>query len=220
MTQLDFPSLLKTLDEANSPKEQIALIKTAAAKNTFTCDQVIQLFEKLSFVKEQLRVLEILRSRIDDIGNSFQIVEAFRFSKYQKKARFILKQPEDVEATLAASSETETELPALMKPAPFLNLLDALSEQKFPKEQFYLVELAAYRNSFTSEQVMLIIEKFKFPRHQLKALKILRYRITDPENQFVILTALDYSSDKKKASQLLAIPNTLSPTTPIMTPTL
>ena len=220
MTQLDFPSLLKTLDEANSPKEQIALIKTAAAKNTFTCDQVIQLFEKLSFVKDQLRVLEILRSRIDDIGNSFQIVEAFRFSKDQKKARFVLRQPDDLEATLAASSEKETELPALMKPVAFFDLLDALSCQKFPKEQFYIVELAAYRNSFSSEQVMLIIEKFKFPRHQLKALKILRYRITDPENQFVILTALNYSSDKKKASQLLAIPNTLSPTTPIMTPTL
>ncbi len=220
MTQLDFPGLLKTLDEENAPTDQIALIKTAAANNTFTCDQVIQLFEKLIFAKDQLCVLEMLRSRIDDRGNNFKIVEAFRFATDQKKARFVLRQPEDVEATLAALSKKEIKMPALMKLVVFLNLLDALSCQKFPKEQFYIVELAAYRNSFTSEQVMLIIEKFKFPRHQLKALKILRYRITDIENQFLIITALNYSSDKKKATQLLTIQDTLSPITPIPTPTL
>ncbi|HID99822.1 MAG TPA: DUF4476 domain-containing protein [Thiotrichaceae bacterium] len=220
MTQLDFPGLLKTLDEENAPTDQIALIKTAAANNTFTCDQVIQLFEKLFFAKDQLRVLEMLRSRIDDRGNNFKIVEAFRFATDQKKARLVLRQPEDVEATLAALSKKEIKMPALMKLVVFLDLLDALSCQKYPKEQFYIVELAAYRNSFTSEQVMLIIEKFKFPRHQLKALKILRYRITDIENQFLILTALNYSSDKKKATQLLTIQDTLSPITPIPTPTL
>jgi hypothetical protein len=218
MTELDFAGLLKTVDEANSPKDQIALIKTAAATNTFTCEQIIQLFEQLAFVKHQLRALELVRSRIDDIGNSFQIVETFRFTKDQKKARLILKHPEYLEDRLAASSQ-EGDMPPLMKAEAFLNLLDALSRQKFPKEQLYIVELAAFRNSFSAEQVKQIIEEFKFSRYQLKALTILRYRITDPENQFLILTAFAYSLDKKKASQLLTLENPLSPITPIPTPT-
>jgi len=208
MNQLDFSGLLGTLNKQNSSKDRAAIIQTTVASNTFTCEQVAQIIEQLSFSKDRLRVLKIIRPRISDLENTFQIIKAFTFAKDQRKASALLGQPEDVEiafqSRLVDELSQDVDMPPAMELSAFSQLLDTLDNQTFPKEQLYLVELAAFRNTFTSAQAAQILEKFKFPRYQLKALKILNYRITDPQNHFLLLQAFTYSSYKKKVSALLS----------------
>lgn len=207
MEPLHFSKLLNTLDEPGSSKDKKVLIQTTAASNTFTCIQIAQILEKFTFPKEQLKTLSILRSKISDYENTFQIVEKFTFTKDQRKASTLLGQPEDVEVALQVNTEAlqnaKEDMPVAMEASAFLKLLEALSHQTFPKEQFYLVELAVFRNTFTVAQVKQILEKFKFPSYQLKALKILRYQITDPENHFLLLSTFSHTLSKKKACALL-----------------
>ncbi|OQY50162.1 MAG: hypothetical protein DRR08_17240 [Candidatus Parabeggiatoa sp. nov. 2] len=207
MNPLEFSQLLNTLDKQGASKDKKALIQTAAAGNTFTCAQVAQILDKLTFPKEQLWALKIFRPRISDRENTFQIIQAFTFTKDQKKAGELLGQPEDVEPAVRRKrldEESEAvDMPAPMEASAFSQLLEALSNQKFPKEQLYLVELAAYRNTFTAEQAVQLLDKFKIPRYQLKALNIIRHRITDSQSNFLILNAFDSSLYKKKASTLL-----------------
>jgi hypothetical protein len=207
MNPLDFSQLLNTLDKSGASKDKKALIQTAAAGNTFTCAQIAQILDKITFPKEQLRILKIIRPRISDKENTFQIIQAFTFTKDQKKAGELLGQPEDVEPAVRRKrldEESEgVDMPAPMEASAFSQLLAAVSNQKFPKEQLYIVELAAFRNTFTAEQVVQLLNQFKFSRYQLKALNIIRHRITDPQNNFLILNAFDSSLYKKKASALL-----------------
>ena len=163
-----------------------------------------QLLEKLSISKVQLQALKILRPRISDLENTFQIINVFAFAKEQRKASVLLGQPEDMETAIGGKLLDEVQKQPAMELSAFSQLLDALDHQTFPKEQLYLVELAAFRNTFTSAQAVQILEKFKFPRYQLKALKMLHYQITDPQNHFLLLKAFTYSSYKKKVSALLS----------------
>jgi hypothetical protein len=208
MEMSPFLELLNTLNQQSSSKDKKTLIRTAVNHNLFTTEQVVQLLENIDLTKDKLGMLEVLRPHISDIENMFQIMDVFTFAKDQKKASEILGQPEDVEANLRAKFVEEQkegcEKPMPMATSSFSGLLNALDNQSFSKEQLYVIELAAFRNAFTAEQVVQILEKFKFPRYRLRALKILRYRILDPENYFYLLQTFPRSLQKKKASELLA----------------
>lgn len=207
MEQLDFSELLRALTLESSSKDKKAFIQTAAGKNTFSSAQVAEMLDDLAFAKDKLQTLEVLRPQISDMGNSFQIMEAFSFAKDKKRANSLLGQPQDVDAALNMLKHRElsqgVEMPAVMNEGSFSELLVALDKQTFPKEKIYLIELAAFRNSFTSYQVVQLIQKFKLSRHKLRALKVLSYRITDPENSFQIISAFERGLDKKRASELL-----------------
>ena len=202
-----FLELLNTLNQQSSSKDKKTLIRTAANHNMFTTDQVAQLLEGIDLTRDKLDTLDVLRPHISDIENMFQIMDVFTFAKDQKKASAILGQPDDVEANLRAKFTKEQkercEKLTPMATSSFSSLLSALDNHSFSKEQLYVIELAAFRNAFTAEQVVQILEKFKFPRYRLRALKILRYRIMDPENYFYLLQAFPRSMQKKKASELL-----------------
>ena len=207
METSQFLELLNTLNQQSSSKDKKTLIKTAVNYNRFTTEQVIQLLEPIDLARDKLGTLEFLRPHIVDLENGFQIMDIFTFAKDQKKASEILGQPEDVEANLRAKF-TEEQKEGAEKPTPmaissFAGLLNTLDNYSFSKEQLYVIELAAFRNAFTAEQVVQILEKFKFPRYRLRALKILRYRILDPENYFYLLQVFPRSLQKKKASELL-----------------
>lgn len=211
MEAIHLSKLLERLaEQAYSSSHKKIFIQTAAANNSFTCDQVVQILDNLSLEKDKLEMLKILRSRISDIESLFQIMDVFTFAKDQKKAGALLGQPENVETAIPRitdsaqkKSSQEPKKPLVMKQLFFVKLLESLDKQNFSKDMFYLVELAAFRNAFTSEQVVSIIKKFQFPRHQLKILNILRYRIIDPENYFLLLSTFAHSSDKKKANAQL-----------------
>jgi hypothetical protein len=207
MNQTEFSQLLSSLNTQKTSQNRKTLIQTAAvSSNSFTCAQVALILENLKFTKDQLQFLKILRPRISDIENAFQIIKVFSYTLEKKKAGDILGQPEYIETAVRGKQVSEASaenMPAAIPKESFSQLLDALSKQRFPKEQLYLVELAVFRNTFTSEQIAQILEKFQFPRYQLKALNLLRYRITDSENNFLILNAFSNSLQKKRASALL-----------------
>ncbi|MEN8218977.1 MAG: DUF4476 domain-containing protein [Pseudomonadota bacterium] len=207
MESLHFSELLESINQHSSSKDKKALVQTAAGKNTFTSYQVSEMLDKFAFSKDQLQTLEVLRPRISDTGNTFQLMDVFTFAKDKKRASQLLGHPEVVESALNMLKHRElsqgVEMPAAMGQSDFSGLLVALDGQSFPKDKLYLIELAAFRNTFTSNQVVLLLEKLKFSRHKLKALSIIHYRITDPENNFHIISAFVRGLDKKRASELL-----------------
>ncbi len=197
MEQFSFSEILDALNQLSSFKEKKAVTQNAAETDTFTCSQAAQILDEFPFSKEKLQTLEILRPQISDIGNSFQFMDKFTFVKDKKKASTLLGQPPKVEAAPSG------EMPAVIEASALSKLLEALGQQKFPKEQLYLIELAIFRNAFTSAQVVQLLQTFQFSRHKLRALKIIRYRIIDPENFFLILSAFDRHLDKKRVTELL-----------------
>jgi hypothetical protein len=206
MDSLSFSNLLNTLEQQDSLSSKESIIRTATTDNTLTSGQISQVIEKLNFSKEQEQILEILRPKKSGMENLLPIMEAFDLTTDNTKDNALFgepvkKPPKSKSKQSTDSQETKTQ--QVIKSSSFSALLNTLDEQNFPKEQLYLIELAAYRNQFSSEQVVQLLEKIQFPRQKLKALKILRYKITDTGNHFLILKAFVHSLSKKKATALL-----------------
>jgi hypothetical protein len=200
-----FSNLLNTLTDQETTNKKSPL----AANETFAHSKA-QTTEKphVSKIKTQTQLLETLRPQIPEIEKLFQFVEDIDFPQEQTKKKASGGQKE-VEKAKKSKSTTPSPTPSQsidkqpMNPKSFSGLLNALGEQSIPKNQLYLIELAAFRNRFTSEQVMQLIETLKFSRHKLRILKVLRHRIIDPENHFFLLKVFTHSLDKKRASALL-----------------
>jgi hypothetical protein len=201
-----FSNLLNTLKD----KERINEKSPLAANETFAHSKA-QTTEKPHFskVQNQTQLLETLRPQIPDIEKLFKFVDGIDFTeKNTKNTEKNTKNKVSDEQVKKATKSKSTVPPEsidkqAMNPKSFVGLLNALDEQSIPKNQLYLIELAAFRNRFTSEQVMQLIEKLKFSRHKLRILKVLRHRIIDPENHFFLLKVFTHSLDKKRASALL-----------------
>ena len=204
MEDLAFSDLLETISQQISSKEKQAFVETAANENTFSCDQIVQLIDQYKINQDKLRLLEVLRPKISDKGNTFQIMDALQFTKDKQKVSKILRQPAYLEMALRNElANPKQELPPEIEASAFSKLLVSLSEHHLPKAKFPIIEMAAYRNSFNCSQIVQMLDQFQFSRHKLRALQILRYRITDRENDFFIISAFKRSLDKKRASQLL-----------------
>jgi hypothetical protein len=198
------PSLFSNL--LNTLKDQKAINKKSPllANETFA-DSKAQTTEKphVSKIQTQTQLLETLRPQIPDIEKLFQFVEDIDFPQEQTKNKASGGQKEVEKAATKSKSTSQSVDKQPMNPKSFSGLLNALAEQSIPKDQLYLIELAAFRNRFTSEQAMQLIETLRFSRHKLRILKVLRHRIIDPENHFFLLKVFTHSLDKKRASVLL-----------------
>lgn len=204
MEDLAFADLLEAISQQISSKEKQTFVETAATKNTLSSDQIVQILDKYNFTTDKLRMLEVLCPKISDRGNSFQILDALKFTKDKKKASDILGQPTYIEMALKNElANPEIEVPPEIEASAFSKLLVSLDQHNLPKAKFPIIEMAAYRNSFSCAQIVQLLEKFHFSRHKLRALQILRYRIIDRENDFFILSAFQRGLDKKRASALL-----------------
>jgi len=199
-----FSNLLNTLKD----KEAINKKSPLPANETFAHSKA-QTTKKPPFskIQNQTQLLETLPPQLSDIKKLFQFVEEIDCPQKQTKNKASGGQKEVKEVKKATKSKSTSPSQSIekqpMNPKSFSGLLNALGEQSIPKNQLYLIELAAFRNRFTSEQVMQLIEKLKFSRHKLRILKVLRHRIIDPENHFFLLKVFTHSLDKKRASALL-----------------
>ncbi|MCK5718596.1 MAG: DUF4476 domain-containing protein [Thiomargarita sp.] len=150
--------------------------------------------EKLETFKSQIFGIEKLYEFIDNLDKNQQIDNLLGPAKNSKKSSNLSK--DKPQATNNSSKEP-------MKLVYFTTLLNTIAEQSLAKDQLKFLELASFRNLFMSEQATELLKQFKFSRYKLQALKIIRHRLSDPENYFLLLNAFEKSFEKKKASILL-----------------
>jgi len=85
-----------------------------------------------------------------------------------------------------------------MDDVAFARLLKAVKEAPFSSEKLTLIEDAASKNYFKSEQVLQLLKTFNFDSYRLKAAKVLYPRVVDPENFFIVYDAFTFSSSKEE----------------------
>lgn len=85
----------------------------------------------------------------------------------------------------------------------FNQLKDRIEREGFSDGKFSVMRSAAPRNTFSSDQVAELMDMFSFSSDKIKALSVLRNRIEDPQNSYVIVERFNYDKDKKDAAALL-----------------
>jgi hypothetical protein len=90
MTPARFGQLRRLVKKASFASRRLAAVRQAAARNHFTCAQVVSLLGVMSFSSGRIKALRALAPKIVDRKNDFSIVGVFTFSSSKRKARKIL----------------------------------------------------------------------------------------------------------------------------------
>ena len=90
-----------------------------------------------------------------------------------------------------------------MADGDFAGLLVALKEQGFADDKLTVLQDAVSHAFFTVAQVRTLLKLFSFPDDKLSALRAVKTRIVDPQNNFQLYGSFVHSSDKDEAKQIL-----------------
>jgi hypothetical protein len=86
MDAATFTSLTKTVQSSAFGDDKVSAVRTAAAGNWFTIDQVGRLVDLASFGDDKVGIVAACRGKIVDPENAFQLGTHFSFSSDREKA--------------------------------------------------------------------------------------------------------------------------------------
>ena len=114
----------------------------------------------------------------------------------------ILPTPQIVESgTENAPNPTQQPVAGSSNQTEFLSLLSHLKSLNFDSEMLQEIKMSA-GFPLTCAQVSQLVSDFKFSDDKMKAIKVLKMHITDPENYMVLDSGFPFSSDKQKLRNL------------------
>lgn len=91
----------------------------------------------------------------------------------------------------------------VMSDKDFNDLMAKIEKQSFSDDQLSTLELAAKNTRFKVNQIVRIIGAFTFADDKLEALRLSYPECEDPQNNYKILDAFTFSSDKEAAKQII-----------------
>lgn len=91
-----------------------------------------------------------------------------------------------------------------MNDQAFRALVDAVNNEGFAEGKLNVIQSAATRNFFRTDQLRTLIDQLGFSATKLRALELGAPRLVDPENAFTLYEAFSFSADKERAKQILS----------------
>ena len=90
-----------------------------------------------------------------------------------------------------------------MPSAEYGQLTSTLEEASFSSDQLRILRALPSNTSLTMSQSIALLEEFSFDNDKLNALRIIAPYISDRDQQYLLIEAFTFSSDKQKASDIL-----------------
>ena len=87
--------------------------------------------------------------------------------------------------------------PQPMSAGDFARLKSDVQSEDFGDDMLGVVETAAMRNYFTTDQCRQLVQLFDFSDEQVQVVRIVWPKVVDPENGHQLLSAFTYSDDKE-----------------------
>ncbi len=94
--------------------------------------------------------------------------------------------------------------PMPMADGDFARLVAAIQAEAFPENKLNVLRTAAQGNAFTCRQVGQLVDLYAFPDDKVKAVRITRAGIVDPQNGYTIYGHFTFPDDKEKVRHILA----------------
>ncbi len=90
-----------------------------------------------------------------------------------------------------------------MPESDFNGLVSRIKGESFADDQIRVLRTAAKNYKFSCNQIVRLIGCYNFSEEKLEALRISYPGCTDPQNNYKILDAFTYSSDKETADEII-----------------
>lgn len=91
----------------------------------------------------------------------------------------------------------------LISDTAFKELVGRIGKESFSDDKLRVLRTAARNNKFNTNQISQLMKIYTYSSDKLEALRIAYPEVQDPQNNFRILDALTFSSDKEEAEQIM-----------------
>lgn len=152
--------------------------------------------------QRQEKMTEELAERRKVSDEISKIIEEERKKEAKEKNEMELRK----EALLVKKRELELKNRELAIKEAYVNFngfLVSLNRTGYVYDRYDLIATSLGRHYVTCSQVVQILSTFHFTSEKMKALRILRYRILDPQNRMLILSHFDYQNHRIWANHIL-----------------
>ncbi|MGE0433148.1 MAG: DUF4476 domain-containing protein [Planctomycetota bacterium] len=175
-----FATLLDQVENAGFSSDKLNTIRSAAGVQTFTCDQVAKLLGALNFSADQMKALELLKTRIEDPDKRDTILEAFTFSTDKARAGKLLEdaRPAVAARPTAAGNPLRVNHCGAWSADAMAGLLKKLDDASFSADRMAALRTAIEQpEGFTAAQVCQLLERFSFSTDMVAAVKLIDARL-------------------------------------------
>lgn len=87
--------------------------------------------------------------------------------------------------------------------ADFGRLVAAIGKESFSSDKLRVLRSAAAANHVEIAQVIQLVKAFEFSKDQVECVRIVKDRIVDRKNAYLLYDAFTYSADKRKVREIL-----------------
>ncbi|MCE9667636.1 DUF4476 domain-containing protein [Myxococcus stipitatus] len=156
-----------------------------------------------------------LAARLERLERLLADIEDRADRDTRAKARRAQEQLDGVKRTVAEAPLLATVMPRPPPPppqpvirpmsdGPFMRLNEAISREAFKDDKMRVLTMGLNDNYLLVSQVTRILEHFQFSDDKLAAVRFMKNRILDTENNYLLFNAFTFSQDKKKLQDILS----------------
>ncbi|MCY1001837.1 DUF4476 domain-containing protein [Myxococcus sp. MISCRS1] len=91
-----------------------------------------------------------------------------------------------------------------MSDSAFQRWYDAISRETFTDDKLRVLSMGLQDNYLLVSQVLRLMERMQFSDDKLNVLRIVKPRILDTENNYLLFNAFTFSTEKKRAQDILS----------------
>ena len=84
MSDSEFTTFMSLVEKATFRRNQLELIKSAAASNSFTVSQIMQTMGQMAFDSDKVEVAEAMYKNVCDYNNWYMVYSVFNFDRYSR----------------------------------------------------------------------------------------------------------------------------------------
>ncbi|NTX12445.1 DUF4476 domain-containing protein [Myxococcus sp. CA051A] len=158
---------------------------------------------------------EDLAQRLERLERLLEDIEDRADRDSRNKVRKAQETLENVRRQVADAPLLATVMPRPPPPPPepmvrpmgdgaFQRWFDAISRETFTDDKLRVLNTGLQNNYLLVSQVMRLMDRFSFNDDKLNVLRAVKARILDTENNYQLYNAFTFSTDKKRAQEILS----------------
>ncbi|MCP3098910.1 DUF4476 domain-containing protein [Myxococcus sp. K15C18031901] len=155
-----------------------------------------------------------LASRIERLERLLADIEDRADRDTRAKARRAQEQLDGVRRAVGEAPLLANVMPRPQPPPPppairpmsdsaFQRVIDAMNRETFKEDKMRMLTMGLNDNYLLVSQVSRIINMFQFADDKLAAVQVVRNRILDTDNNYLLFNSFTFSQDKKKLQEIL-----------------
>lgn len=148
-----------------------------------------------------------LREIVSLLSSNFERLEREYLTKLSyrdyTKAKSLLIDSYDLLHSIPIPDRNENQMPLPMSDADFNGLVESIKNEAFDSDKLGVITIASDYHYFIVQQILDLLKLFVMSDSKIEVIKITYPNVIDKNNNFRLITAFTFSSEKEEVKQII-----------------